>query len=279
MRNIKTLAILNAISFLLHLTLSQLTQLKLFNNQTIGSVSAKYPALFTPAGVTFSIWGLIYIALLVFCIYHLVKAFKATPHHQANTDLLQLGYLFIINNLATAAWTLAWVYEGLILSVVLMLIQLATLLAMQLRLQIYDATRPPASRWLTYVPLSLYFGWIIIATVANISAVLVGLNWDGFGLTDGTWAVIMVIVATLIVGYVVLVRSNPFVGLVGIWALYGIILKQLDSGLAESQQIITVAWPGVALLVLLVLAISYRNLTGTKKARINGAPEAAANQL
>lgn len=279
MRNTKTLAVLNAISFLVHLVLSQLTQFKLFNNQTIGDVSGKYPALFTPTGITFSIWGLIYLALLVFCIYHLANAYKAPPNHPANTDLLQLGYLFIVNNLATATWTIAWVHEWLAISVVLILIQLITLIAMQLRLNIYDATRPPASRWLTYVPLSLYFGWIIIATVANISAALVGFNWNGFGLSEGTWAIIMVIIATLIIGYVVLVRSNAFVGLVGIWALYGIILKHRDLQASESPELITIVWFGLALLILLVLAISYRNLTGTKKAPVNGAQEATASKL
>ena len=79
MKNIKTLALLNALFLLVHLVPSQLTQLKLFNNQTIGDVSDKYPALFTPAGITFSIWGVIYLALSAFCIYHLLKAFKAQP--------------------------------------------------------------------------------------------------------------------------------------------------------------------------------------------------------
>ena len=89
----------------------------------------------------------------------------------------------------------------------------------------------------------------------------------------------MVIVATLIVAYVVLIRRNPFVGLVGIWALYGIILKHQDLQTTESQQLITIAWFGLAILILLVLAISYRNLTGTKKAPLNGAQEATANKL
>lgn len=250
MKNIKTLAVGNALFFLLHLVPSQLTQLKFFNNQTIGEVSDKYPALFTPAGITFSIWGVIYLALLIFCIYHLVKAYQAPPGHEANKDLLRLGYLFMLNNLATGAWTIAWVHERLALSVLLIFVQLATLLAMHLRLGIYSAGRSAASRWFTQVPLSLYLGWIMIATVANLSAALVGWGWDGYPLNPGLWATIMTLAATCIVVFVVYIRTNPYVGLVGIWALYGIILKHRASGLEASPQLVTAAWIGLALVAL-----------------------------
>ncbi|MEJ8803299.1 hypothetical protein [Pontibacter sp. H249] len=258
MKNIKTLAILNTLFFLLHLVPSQLTQLEVFNNQTIGDVSAKYPALFTPAGITFSIWGLIYLGLLAFCIFHLIKAFKEPVSHETNVDLQRLGFLFMANNLATGAWTIAWVNEWLVISAVLILIQLATLLAMHLRLNIFDTSRSAASRWLTQVPLSLYFGWIIIATVANISSALVGLGWDGFGLSEGLWTTLMIIAATLIVMFVVFSRSNPFIGLVGIWALYGIILKHREIRVEESPQIITTAWVGLAVLALVVVLVFIR---------------------
>ncbi|WP_242918626.1 hypothetical protein [Pontibacter liquoris] len=258
MKNVKTLSILNAICFLLHLVPSQLTQLKLINNQTIGEVSDKYPALFTPAGITFAIWGVIYLALTAFCLYHLVKAYKASAVHEANVDLQRLGYLFMANNIATGLWTIAWVSEWLIVSVVLILVQLVTLLAIHLRLGIFDTTRSAASKWFTQVPLSLYFGWIIIATVANISAALVGLGWNGFGLNEGVWTITMIIAASLIVLFIVYSRSNPFVGLVGVWAFYGIILKHRDINVESSPQIILAAWISLAAVALLTIAIFYR---------------------
>ncbi len=259
MKNLKTLAVLNTVFFLGHVVLSQLTQLKLFNSQTIGEVSASYPTLFTPAGITFSIWGLIYLGLTAFCVYHLIKAFKASPDHEANVALQRIGYLFMGNNLATGLWTIAWVNEWLVVSVFLIALQLVTLLAMHLRLNIYNPARSAASRWLTQVPLSLYFGWIIIATVANISAALVGATWDGFGLSEATWAVIIIAVATLFVSFVVMSRSNPVVGLVGVWALYGIILKHRELDIASSPQIIITAWVGIAVLAVLVLYKFYKH--------------------
>lgn len=264
MKSIRTLAILNGLFFLVHLVPSQLTQLELLNNQTIGDVSAKYPTLFTPAGITFSIWGLIYLALTAFCIYHLVQAYKADAAHEANRDLKRIGYLFILNNLATGAWTIAWVYEWLVVSVALMLVQLVTLLAIQLRLGIYDPTRSAASRWFTQFPLSIYFGWILIATVANVSAMLVGVGWDGFGLPAAWWAITMLVAATLLTLLVVLARLNPFVGLVTIWAFYGIILKQRQLDLPSSPELITTAWIGIVIVAVAVIIILYRNALTTK---------------
>lgn len=267
MKYIKTLAVGNTLFFLLHLVPSQLTQLKLFNNQTIGEVSDKYPTLFTPAGITFSIWGLIYLALLAFCIYHLVKAFQAPAGHEANRDLQRIGYLFMLNNLATGAWTIVWVHEWLVISVLLIFIQLATLLAMHLQLGIFSTGRSAASRWFTQVPLSLYLGWIMIATVANVSAALVGLGWDGFNLSPGLWATVMIIAATLIVVFVVYARTNPYVGLVGLWALYGIILKHRQTGQEESPQLILTAWIGLALVALAVGVVFFRNAKNPTRLR------------
>jgi hypothetical protein len=265
MKNIKVLAVLNALFFLVHLVPSQLTQFKLLNNQTIGDVSAKYPTLFTPAGITFAIWGLIYLALSAFCLYHLVKAFRADENHPANQDLSRLGNLFILNNLATGAWTLAWVYEFLLLSVMLMLGQLLTLIAMQVRLGIFNPTRSAASRWFTQFPLSIYFGWICIATVANISATLVGLGWQGAGLSPSAWTLIMIAAATGITVFVVLNRYNPYVGLVTIWAFYGIILKHQSLNLEVSSDIIFTAWIGLALVAIIVLYQFYQNTQSTNQ--------------
>ena len=265
MKRIRILAICNALFFLLHLVPAQLTQLKLLSGQTIGDVSDKYFTLFTPAGITFAIWGVIYLALAAFCVYHLVKAFKEDASHEANRAISRMGYLFIINSLATGLWTIAWVHEWLLVSVGLMLIQLVTLILIQLTVGIYNPKRSAASRWFTQFPLSIYFGWICIATVANISATLVGYSWHGFGLPPEFWTMLMIAVAAAITVFVVLTRRNAFVGVVTIWAFYGIILKHQALSLASSQDIITTAWLCLALVVLAVLFIVYRNISQSKK--------------
>jgi hypothetical protein len=90
--------------------------------QTPPEISAKYPSLFTPAGFTFSIWGLIYLGLALFVIY------QSLPAQRNNTCLADIGALLKINCVANAAWLLAWHYDFLFLSVLIMACILATLI-------------------------------------------------------------------------------------------------------------------------------------------------------
>src|SRR5918993_2168813 len=104
MKKLRSLALLNAIVFFVHVFISYSTQFKLINQKDVGEVSNNYSSLFTPAPVTFAIWGLIYLSLSAFVIYHIVNAWKKPETHPANLDLVRIGPWFIINNIATAAW-------------------------------------------------------------------------------------------------------------------------------------------------------------------------------
>ena len=56
----------NLVAFAIVILFNALSSALPINDQTMPEISAKYPSLFTPAGFTFSIWGVIYLALLVF---------------------------------------------------------------------------------------------------------------------------------------------------------------------------------------------------------------------
>lgn len=225
MTNPKALAILNVISFILHLTVTYLTQFRIINKKAVGEISEQYNSLFTPASFSFAIWGIIYTALCIFCLYHIIMAYKRNRENQANVDLLSIGSLFIINNLATAAWLIAWTNEKIFLSVLLIIVQLVTLITIHLRLHIHNRFRTPGSKLATEFPLSLYMGWISIATIANISAWLVSTGWNGWGIAASYWTMAMLVVALILAIVMVLGRRNIAFGLVVIWAVYGINAK------------------------------------------------------
>src|SRR5262245_35846628 len=104
MKKVQMLAVWNFIALIIHIGVSYLVQLKLINSQTVGDISNQYASLFTPSGDTFAIWGVIYLLLTGFCIYHLYMAWRHRDIHTANIDTQHIGGWFIINNLATAAW-------------------------------------------------------------------------------------------------------------------------------------------------------------------------------
>src|SRR5690606_10264555 len=148
------------------------------------------------------------------------RAFREDVLSEANKDISRMGVLFIVNNIATAAWVFAWVNEQFILSVLLMLTQLVTLIVINVRLKIFNPHRSAYSRIFTLVPLGICFGWICSATIANISAGQVGLGWDGGGVSATYWTIILIAGAALVSTAVIILKKNVFFGPVVIWAFY-----------------------------------------------------------
>jgi hypothetical protein len=261
MKKIRLLAILNFLFFVVSFSTSTLSQFKVFNNQDNSQISAKYDTLFTPAGITFSIWGIIYISLFAFVIFHLIKAFKQNENSEANVSTQKMGYLFILNNLATTLWVFAFSFEKLGLSLLLIVLQLLTLLKINIDLKIYDPYKSLSSRILTQLPLSIYFGWICIATIANFSLYLVSIGWNG-GFSAINWANILIWASLALSIFMTLHKKNPYFGLVVMWALYGIQLKLKSVDASSFYSLILSIWVAFAIVgftTLIRFIINYKN--------------------
>lgn len=260
------MAILNLLALLAHITLSYLTQFRLVNNQAVGQVSDKYDSLFTPAGITFAIWGVIYTALLFFCIYHIRMAYRHPFNHAANDAIHRTGVWFMLNNAGAMAWLIVWTKEMIAASAMLIFFQLITLIVINLRVGIHDPHSSVASKTFTQFPLSIYFGWLTIATIANTSVYLVASGWNGFGFnyTPIEWTRIMIGVAVFLAVVIVFARRNVFFGLVVIWALYGIILKRQSANAAMYNELIKTAWIGLGIVTMSCIFQLIWNITSKK---------------
>ncbi len=265
-KDVRKLTVGNFVMYTIAFLISALSQSGIIKNQNMGDVSDKYDALFTPAGITFSIWGVIYVALFAFCIYHLVKSFKSGTDDEANQHIQKLGKLFIINNLSISIWVFAFLNEYLLISVILIVIQLSTLALAHIRLNIYNTQSGLKSKIFTFFPLTIYFAWICIATIANISAWLVSINFEGFGLTNISWTIVMISTAILLSVFIIINRKNYWFSLVIIWALYGIILKRNEAGADEFSGIVLTAWIGVAMVAMAAIYQVYQNKSKGKHA-------------
>ncbi|MFC1864767.1 hypothetical protein ACFLYG_02955, partial [Chloroflexota bacterium] len=233
------LAIMNLIGFLGTVVVNGLSNALPLNGKTAGELSDQYPNLFVPAGLTFSIWGVIYILLAIFVIYGLIVATKKDT--QKSPFIENIGVLFFISCLANMAWIFAWHYEIVPLSLVIMLILLVTLITLYLRLRIGRSDSPKTEKYLVHLPFSVYLGWITIATIANVTALLVYANWNTFGLGEPFWAIAVIIVGIGITLSVLFTRKDIFYCLVVDWSLLGILLKRLaDSTPVQSVIFITI---------------------------------------
>ncbi len=226
------------------------------NRKTTGELSDQYPNLFTPAAITFSIWGVIYLALLLFLGWQLWPIRNTQRAEQRNTAVSRLGWNFVWLCVLNIAWLFCWHYELVSASVVVMLITLGLLVRIN-TLIFRRLSHTVDNRNFLQIPFGLYVGWISVATVANITAWLVSRHWDGFGLSEKIWTEIMITVATLLALLAVYSwRNIPYAAAV-IWALLGITLKhQAFFGVPFSMVILT-AYAGI-LLILIAVALQLR---------------------
>ncbi len=213
------------------------------NNLTTGDISDRFDVYFVPAGYVFSIWGLIYIALIAFAVY------QALPAQRENPRLKRIGYLFAASCLANITWLFLWHYEQFPLTLVAMLALLGLLIAIYLR--IGSGGREDVStaeRWMLHIPFSIYLGWITVATVANVTSLLDYLQWGGWGISEEVWMIIMLVVAGGVASAVTLTRRDVAYMLVILWAFVGIAVKH-----AAVPVVATTTWIVTVLLALVLI--------------------------
>ncbi len=245
---IKSLSLLNLFTFALVLAVNAMANILPINGLTTGEVSDNYINLFTPAGFTFSIWGLIYTLLGIFVVYQLILSFKSQ-----NTQFIEkIGYWFIISNLLNSLWIYTWHNLMISINLVIMLLLLISLIMVYQKLNIGNSKNNTKVKFLVHIPFSIYLGWISVATIANFSAFFVSFNWNGFGLSDTFWTVLVLIVAILLGGIFAVKNKDIFYTLVIIWAFIGILSKRLSVEVSYPI-IIAVVSIGIGLLGLLVL--------------------------
>lgn len=184
-----------------------------FGTPTNAELSAKYQTIVTPAGYAFSLWGVIFIAELIWTCYQL------TPAYQASSLVREgVSWYFVGVCAAQIAWTLTFTFEFISLSLVAMLSTLYCLLMIvtaQYKLTGNISTR---DYWVLKFPFSIHAGWIVAASLVNVSVVLVKLeanaNLQYFA------ALISLAVVLLATAYFLhLTRPNFVVPLVLAWAL------------------------------------------------------------
>lgn len=228
------------------------------NNIPTGAVSDLYPNLFAPAGITFSIWGIIYLLLGLFVLYNF-GVFGRIRFKKEKELLSSLGFYFIISSVANALWIFSWHYGLLWVSVLLMITILFCLIKIS---NIFRKQKLNSKEYFFLrLPFSIYFGWITVATIANITALLVSIGWNGFGVGDNIWTMIILLIGSTI-GILTSVHNKDIAYvLVLVWAYSGIIIKHLSFAGFNKQypEIITVASICIVLFLTTACVLWFKN--------------------
>jgi hypothetical protein len=228
----KSLVWFNLLALIATLLINYLSNSLPLNGKTPGQLSDELPNLFVPAGKTFAIWGVIYFWLIIFNIWQ----FSALKNKKTAQIIEKIGLGFIITCLFNIAWIFAWHWQFLILSVGVMIGLFLSLIRLNLRLKYNSEKISSTEQWIVHAPFGIYWGWISVALIANITASLIGLGWRSSE-SDFIIASAMILVGALIAMYVVYTQNNIFYGLAVCWALYGIYSKRVMVSTDESQQI------------------------------------------
>lgn len=236
------------LSLIVMLTLNTLAIALPLNNVTTKELSDAIPTLFVPAGYVFSIWSLIYLALIGYAVY------QALPATQQQSALQGMAWLFVLNAFANGGWIVLWHYRYVGLSVIVMLVILVTLILIYRRLDIGRRRVSWPQYWLTHFPFSLYLGWISVATMANISAALYVYHWNGWGIAPAIWSATLLCAATALTLTMLLVRRDVVFAGVIIWAVVGIALN-----FSDIPVIAYTAWIGVAVVMVGIVGVIIKN--------------------
>jgi len=233
----------NIMFFVIMIVMNYLANALPLNNKTTGELSDSMPNLFVPAGITFSVWGIIYLLLLIYSILQFTSSDKAT--------ISDISWLFAISCIFNALWIVAWHYGKLPMSLIIMSGLLISLIYINMTISHLPTGIIKAA-------FGVYLGWICIATIANVTALLVTYNWNGFGISQEVWTIIMISAGTLIAVLAIYRLDNPFIGLAIMWALTGIIIKRID----DFRSIVVTASAGIAIVGIITILVFFRKKPG-----------------
>ena len=248
----KGLQIANGLALGSTIFINYLSNTGLMNNTTIGEISGGLRTLFTPASYAFAIWGLIYLMLLGFAIY---QGRSLVVKVRDDDFVMNIGWWFVLSCIANCAWVFSWIYGYTGLSCVFIFLLLISLLKIvwNNRMELWDA--PISVIAFLWWPFVIYSGWVTVASIANVSAYLVKIDWSGFGLSPVTWTIIMIGIATVVNLAITWKRNMREFTLVGAWALIaiGVANQNIETSIANT------AFIAAGILILSSLIHGFKN--------------------
>lgn len=219
---------------------------------TTGEISSRYPNLFTPAGFTFSIWGVIYTLLAIYSVYQFSVIRQRAKSCVDEQIYNRIGVLFIASCLLNIGWIFAWHYRVIDASL-LLIVGLFIVLSMIVR-KVHQLTFSERTAWdyiCIVVPFMVYFGWITVAMVANTNAWLVSIGWKEFYINQPFW-----FAAALLIGFSIGIWNSIYLrdigyALVLVWAAFGIFMRHIGGTENPSDFPIIISVISVALAILI----------------------------
>lgn len=206
-----------------------------------GALSAQGSYL-APAGPAFAIWSLIYLGLAAYTIW------QALPGQRENPRQVRTGWWVALSMVLNGLWLVTARYLNLPSTVIVIAALLVVLAVVIVRLGRQQASGV-VDRTLLDVVMGLHFGWVTIATVANVAAWLTQALPDALAAQADAWGVGVLVVVALVAAAGALVTCRISPALATAWGLAWAAVGRLG-GEPHSTAI------GVAALVAAVVVVA-----------------------
>lgn len=240
----------NIVAFIAVIILNALASTGKLSELGVGDVSRKYPTDITPASYAFSIWGVIYTFVGLFCIY------QALPSQQSSVLLWEkIGLLFSLSCVFNVLWIIIFVQAteaATWVSTIFIFSIFGCLLGAHRRAQCWDPEQREARLWgevfVIDCMFSLYGGWLNVACVVNVAAAFVASGQKDLGWTSANWTILMLVVAALLNLGMLFRANDPLWGCVFVWAAIAI-NKDTPTESAKTTSLVLAVIVGVCCVV------------------------------
>lgn len=189
-------------------------------------LSDKYQLLITPAGVAFSIWGIIFVWEAVFTVVQALPKFS-------NSAAVQQGvkFWFIAACISQCAWTPLFAQEVMWAQLIAMLAILFSLSGLVYSFASVTQTTKSYDYWLFCAPFSLHLGWIVAASLLSFNVTVLKYcagSAEAIGshpacvssmLTSAIMSLAVILLVAFLAGTCYHPLRNPFIPGVAAWAL------------------------------------------------------------
>jgi len=200
------------VAFFIMLAINTLANILPINGYTTGEVSNMYTVFFTPASYTFTIWTVIYIAIFLWLLSFSLKRQKLrhSPY-----------WSFLLTCFFNSLWILTWHYLFDGVSLIIIILLFITLL------YLYQSQRRHNKSFKFLFPISLYTGWITVASITNT------MYWlTASAEIDSSTQMILTYLAlaiVILIGFAVIFLFQDWIIItVFIWSMIGIGVKNFQ---------------------------------------------------
>lgn len=237
------LKVMNLVALLAVIIVNALAMLLPIGGQTTEEISAKYVNLFTPTGLTFSVWAVIYILLAIGLTMNILS--KKDIHNDLTDNI---SYWFIVSCILNVVWIFMWHFNEVFLS---------TIIIIMLCITMYILLSKVNNHGIMYWAISIYTGWISVATIASLFVCGVSFGLNGTSTFSVVVAIIMIIAVGFLMGCITMKYSNIPFGLVSLWAVCGILIRHIS--FFDAKYPLVIAATVISIIVLVYSLIKARN--------------------